>query len=156
LCTPKKQISAGIANPSTAKWFNTAAFSAAPLYTFGNAGLGIIEGPGTFAINTSLSKKFYIKEQKSLQFRWETFNTTNRANYSNPTTALSSSSYGKITSAGNPRNMQLAVRLRSYAFDDEEEEIVIRCIGAPIFDGRQRVIAAADEISKARVKDFRT
>ena len=71
---------------------------------------GIIEGPGTFAINTSLSKRFYIKEQKNLQFRWETFNTTNRVNYSNPTTALSSGNYGKITSAGSPRTMQLALK----------------------------------------------
>jgi DNA-binding IclR family transcriptional regulator len=35
------------------------------------------------------------------------------------------------------------VRRRGYAIDDEEIELGIRCIGAPIFDGDHQVIAAA-------------
>lgn len=34
------------------------------------------------------------------------------------------------------------VREQGYALDDEEDEIGLRCIGAPVFDGRQRVVAA--------------
>ena len=34
------------------------------------------------------------------------------------------------------------VRERGYALDDEEEEINVRCIGAPIFDSHHRAIAA--------------
>jgi DNA-binding IclR family transcriptional regulator len=34
------------------------------------------------------------------------------------------------------------VREDGYAFDDEEDEIGVRCIGVPVFDSRQQVIAA--------------
>ena len=34
------------------------------------------------------------------------------------------------------------VRKQGYALDDEEDEIGLRCIGAPVFDARQRVVAA--------------
>jgi DNA-binding IclR family transcriptional regulator len=34
------------------------------------------------------------------------------------------------------------IRRTGYSLDDEEEEIGVRCIGAPIFDGAQKVVAA--------------
>ena len=34
------------------------------------------------------------------------------------------------------------IRLQGYAVDDEEEEIGIRCVGAPIFNGKGEVIAS--------------
>ena len=34
------------------------------------------------------------------------------------------------------------VRSQGYAIDDEENEQGIRCLGAPIFDGRGRAVAA--------------
>src|SRR5207245_785976 len=35
-------------NPTWAKWFDTSAFSAQPLYTWGNEGRNVINGPGTW------------------------------------------------------------------------------------------------------------
>lgn len=99
-----------IDNPSPARWFNTAAFKTPALYTFGSSGLGTVEGPGTFAINMCLAKNFHITEQKYFQFRWEAFNTTNRVNYGSPNTTVNSSTFGKITSAGNARYMQFGLK----------------------------------------------
>jgi hypothetical protein len=100
----------GISNASPNAWFNTAAFSAPALYTFGNSGIGLLEGPGVFQLNTSLSKNFNITEQKFFQFRWEAYNLTNRVNYNNPTTTLTSSNFGKITGSGAARYMQVALK----------------------------------------------
>lgn len=99
-----------IDSPGPNGWFNTSAFAAPLQYTFGNSGIGIIEGPGNFSINTGLSKNFHITEAKYFQFRFETFNTTNRVNYSNPSTSLTSATYGRITSAGAARYMQLGLK----------------------------------------------
>ncbi|MGH9627563.1 MAG: TonB-dependent receptor domain-containing protein, partial [Bryobacteraceae bacterium] len=99
-----------IDNPTPQAWFNTAAFAPAPLHTFGDAGIGILEGPGLFQLNTGLSKNFFVTESKYLQFRFETFNTTNRVNYNNPSTSLTSANYGRITGAGSARYMQLGLK----------------------------------------------
>jgi hypothetical protein len=99
-----------IANPSPAMWFNTAAFAAPALYTWGSAGMGILDGPGLLQFNTALSKQFRVTEGKRLEFRWEAYNALNRVNYNNPSTNLASSQFGRITSAGTARYMQLALR----------------------------------------------
>jgi hypothetical protein len=100
----------GIDNPSPARWFNTAAFQAPPLYAFGNSGIGLIEGPGLLQFNIGLAKQFRFTESKSLEFRGEAFNALNRANYSDPDTNVASGNFGRITSANTARYMQLGLR----------------------------------------------
>jgi DNA-binding IclR family transcriptional regulator len=52
------------------------------------------------------------------------------------------------------------IRELGYALDDEEDEIGLRCIGAPVFDNTERVVAAISvsgttvQISTARVQTF--
>jgi hypothetical protein len=46
-----------------------------------------------------------------MQFRAEFFNLFNHANFSNPTTTLSSGSFGSITGAADPRIVQFALKL---------------------------------------------
>ena len=60
----------------------------------------------------ALFKTFDILEKAHLEFRAEAFNAFNHTNPSNPNTSLSSSSYGKITGALDPRIMELALRLK--------------------------------------------
>lgn len=102
--------SPAVSNPTTSAWFNTKAFVRPALYTFGSAGLGIIEGPGMIQFNTALSKRFAVGDNKDFQFRWEAFNALNKVNYGNPSTNVASGVFGRITSAGTARYMQLALR----------------------------------------------
>jgi hypothetical protein len=104
-----------LSNPSPSAWFNTAAFAAPGQYTFGNSGIGILEGPGAFQLNTSLSKNFNLTEQKYFQFRWEAYNLTNRVNYDAPSssnggTTLTSGNFGRLISAQPARYMQVALK----------------------------------------------
>src|SRR5581483_8076860 len=41
------------------------------------------------------------------------------------------------------------IRLRGYALDDEEEEIGVRCLGAPIFNANREAIAALSVVGDA-------
>ena len=55
------------------RWFNTdafAAFSPAP-QAFGNAGVGIMRGPGLANFDFTLAKNFRIDDRRSVQFRTE-------------------------------------------------------------------------------------
>jgi hypothetical protein len=73
-------------------------------------------GPGYASGDVAIQKSIQLGESKSLNFRAEFFNITNRANYYNPISELSldgfnlNSDFGKIKSAKEPRQIQLAVR----------------------------------------------
>ena len=62
-----------------------------------------IRGPGIFQLDTGLTRKFAIREGQSVEFRAEAFNLTNHVNPNNPSLLLNSQTFGKITSAGDPR-----------------------------------------------------
>lgn len=96
-----------------AQWFNTAAFVVNAPGTFGNAGRNIISGPGRLDYTFGLFKSIPIRESHRLQFRAEVFNFLNRVNLGNPNMNRSSGNFGKITSAGAPRVVQMALK---YAF----------------------------------------
>ena len=68
---------------STEEWFNTAALrGAARRPTFGLLGRNTLVGPGLFNIDTTLSKKFKVRERYRVEIRAEAFNLTNTPNYS--------------------------------------------------------------------------
>jgi hypothetical protein len=53
-----------------------------------------------------------VKEKKlNLQFRLESFNATNTPAFGQPNAVLNSPSAGTITSAGDPRRVQLGLKL---------------------------------------------
>jgi hypothetical protein len=99
-----------LSNPSAAAWFNTAAFAAPPPYTFGNSGVGILQGPSFSDLDASLMKNFHVTESKYFQFRWELFNSLNHVNLGPVNTTLNQPTTGKILSAGDARQMQLALK----------------------------------------------
>jgi hypothetical protein len=93
-------------------WFNLSAFTVVPdtAYRYGNSGRNILEGPGSATVNFALSKQFHIRERFRTQFRWETFNVFNRANFQQPANALDKANAGTITNAAPGRQMQLGLR----------------------------------------------
>jgi hypothetical protein len=100
-----------ISNPTAHHWFNTNAFAPAPQYQYGNSGIGIVDGPGFFQVDTSLAKNVYLSEAKYFQFRWESFNLANRANLGNPDTTVGDQSFGVISATGGAaRYMQFGLK----------------------------------------------
>lgn len=93
------------------RWFNTAAFAFPNPGSFGNAGRNILTGPGLASWNLSLMKDFTLAEHTRLQFRAETFNAFNRANFDLPGNFVGAANYGRIASAQNARLIQLGLKL---------------------------------------------
>jgi hypothetical protein len=95
------------------EWFNTNVFSYPAEYTIGNAGRGIIGGPHVIDTDVNLAKRFKLpwREGMSLEFRGEFFNAFNHPQFNNPDVNLGDANFGKITSAINPRQGQLALKL---------------------------------------------
>ncbi|HEX8000924.1 MAG TPA: TonB-dependent receptor [Pyrinomonadaceae bacterium] len=98
-------------NPTTGQWFNTAAFAFPARGTFGNAGRNILEGPGYQNVNASLIKNTALSERFNLQLRAELFNLFNHPNFNLPDNFLGSPTFGRITSAREPRHIQFGVKL---------------------------------------------
>lgn len=98
-------------SPSTLQWFNTAAFAFPAPGTFGDAGRNILDGPGFQNVNTALVKNTRFNERVNLQFRAEAFNLFNHPNFNLPDNFLGSPTFGRITSARDPRHIQFGLKL---------------------------------------------
>lgn len=99
-----------LSNRTTKEWFNTAAYAKQATGTFGNAGSYSIEGPGSFTFDADLSRGFKIRENQTFTVRFEAFNVLNHPVFNSPTVTLTSSNFGKILAANNPRILQGAVK----------------------------------------------
>ena len=94
------------------RWFNTDAF--VPFVpspqAFGDAGVGIMRGPGVVNFDFTLAKNFPINGQRYIQFRTEFFNAFNHANFGPPNIARDSSGFGQILNAANARIIQFGLK----------------------------------------------
>jgi len=100
-----------LSNRTTEQWFNTSAFAFPAPGTFGNAGRNILDGPGFQTVNVSLMKNTALSERFKLQFRAEAFNLFNHPNFNLPDNFLGSPTFGRITSARDPRHIQFGLKL---------------------------------------------
>jgi hypothetical protein len=100
-------------------WFNPAAFASPAPGSFGDFHRNSIYGPGILNFNMSLFKNFNFTENTRIQLRLEAFNVFNHTQWANinnslsaPTNGTSFANYagssGQITSARDPRQLQLA------------------------------------------------
>jgi TonB dependent receptor-like, beta-barrel len=97
---------------STARWFNTAAFTQAPQFTLGNASRNPVVGPSYHALDVMLGKTFPIKEQIGVEFRAEAFNVTNTPSLMAPNTNFGNAAFGTITRAFDPRVFEFVMKLQ--------------------------------------------
>ena len=93
-------------------YINPAAFTNAPVATFGNLSRTLdMRGPGQANWDMSVFKNFVIKERVKAQFRTEALNAMNTPLFYGPNVSFGSTSFGKITSQANfSRQLQLALR----------------------------------------------
>ena len=94
------------------RFLDVNAFAVQALNTPGNSQRNVALGPKLFNINFSLTKRIAITDRQAVDFRFEAFNAFNTVNFSNPATGFGAASFGQITSAGDARQVQLAVRYR--------------------------------------------
>src|ERR1039458_8742680 len=96
---------------SPSAWFNTKAFAAQPANTYGNLGRNVLHAPGRTSLDLAIHREFTPREGMHLQFRFETFNLTNTPPFAAPNAGFGNANFGTITSAGLPRNVQVALKL---------------------------------------------
>lgn len=101
----------GDTNPRDGKaYFNASLFSNEQLGQFGTARRRFFHGPGLNNFNMALSKTTAITESKELQLRFEAFNLFNHAQFYNPGGEINSSTFGVVTTARDPRIMQIGAK----------------------------------------------
>jgi hypothetical protein len=114
------------AGQSRTQFFNPAAFATTPAGAgrFGNAGVGILQGPGTEAVSLGLAKTYKMGERTRLRFESTFTNVLNHTNFAPPSilqvgtsaSASASNGFGALSApqtaenAGN-RTGQAALRI---------------------------------------------
>jgi len=91
--------------------FDPSAFALPAAFTFGNAPRNLLTGPKSVVTDLSLMKNFPIGGGAQFQFRAELFNAFNTVNYGNPNGVFNSTSFGRISSAGSMRQVQLGGKI---------------------------------------------
>jgi len=100
-----------LSSPGVTEWFDVTAFAQPATYQFGNEGVGVIRAPGTFSSDISIQRRFRVRERANLQVRGEFFNFPNHTNFGLPNTTFGAPTFGQVTSAGSPRQIELGMRL---------------------------------------------
>ena len=108
---------------STLQYFTPLVFARPANGTLGTFGRNALTGPGYANWDISLYKTTHITERVTAQLRMETFNTFNHTQFSNPgsginapnpntlITPATAGTTGLVTSARDPRNMQLGLKI---------------------------------------------
>ena len=100
------------ANKTKAEWFNPAAFTTPPFYTYGTSGYNMLRGPGYQNWDLNLTKNTTIWREYQLQLRAEAFNAFNHPNFGAPgATITNPSTFGVISSViSESRTMEFGVK----------------------------------------------
>jgi hypothetical protein len=93
------------------QYFSTGAFSAPAAFTLGSASRNPVRGPGYRNLDLALIRRVPVSPSTSLEFRVEAFDVMNWPFLGAPNGSFGSAAFGTITSAGDPRVVQLAFKL---------------------------------------------
>ena len=94
------------------QWFNPGAFLAPPAGQFGTASRNSIEGPGTKAVDVSLSRTVPLGDTRSFEARVTAANALNIVSFSGIDTVLNSPTFGQVTGASTMRTLSVFARYR--------------------------------------------
>lgn len=95
---------------TTAQYFNVAAFAITPQFQLGTCSRNPVRGPSYQDTDLALIKRMTITERYSVDFRAEVFNLTNTPPLGAPSVVAGAAGFGSITSAGDPRVLQMALK----------------------------------------------
>ncbi len=87
-----------------------------PIGRFGNSGVGILTGPGTFSWNAGLQKRILLSETVSFRLEGSFTNLPNWTNLGDPNLNIADNNFGRITGSrgvdfGGGRTGQVSLRL---------------------------------------------
>jgi hypothetical protein len=97
---------------TTARWFDTVAFTQAQQFTIGNSSRNPVVGPGYGSADVMLGKHFSLTERVRAEFRAEAFNVTNTPPLGNPNGSFGTVAFGSITTALDPRVFELVLKVQ--------------------------------------------
>jgi len=99
---------------TVAQWFDTSCFVRRAVATTGggpgSAGRNTIRGPGLVSTDLSLFKNLDVARNQRIQIRVEVFNAFNQVRLNNPSAAIGTANFGRITSAGDGRVIQFGLK----------------------------------------------
>jgi hypothetical protein len=109
----------------TLQYLNPAAFTQNAPGTFGSLGRNVARTPGLLSFDASVDRIFALRERFKLDVRADAFNVINHTNFASPSqtgiqipgiatgvsSALNATTFGRITSAGDPRILQFSLKL---------------------------------------------
>jgi len=93
------------------RWFDTTCFVLSAPNTYGNEGVHFLDTDGIQNIDISMFKTFRMGERIRLELRGEFFNALNIVNFGRPNSGLESAIFGRVTTALDPRIVQVAGKL---------------------------------------------
>ena len=93
-----------------ARWFNTGAFATANQFSLGTASRNPVGGPSYRNVDLSVMRLIRTGSNRVVELRAEVFNLLNTVNYGAPAAMFGAANFGTITSALDPRVVQLAVK----------------------------------------------
>jgi hypothetical protein len=91
-------------------FLDPSAYAAPTAGTFGNAGIGIVPGPGMSRLDFSLVKQFHLSESRWFEVRAEAFNLSNTPIFGSPVRTITSTTFGQIRGSQGERNVELAAK----------------------------------------------
>ena len=107
-----------VANPGPAQWFNPAAFDQPEDFTMGNASRTLpgLSNPGVHSFDLSVSKRFSISAERTLELSVEAFDALNHADWNQPDPIIGPASApnlnaGKIIGSHGGRVIQVGARV---------------------------------------------
>jgi hypothetical protein len=93
------------------RWFNTAAFAIAPQFTIGSASRNPVRGPAYRDLDVAVLRRIPMASRdRALELRAEIFNLFNSVNLGAPAAVAGAANFGTITTALDPRVVQVAVK----------------------------------------------
>ena len=93
-------------------FFNTAAFEIAPQFTLGTSSRNPVRGPAYRNLDLAFARNIPVTRKYSAELRVEVFNALNTVQLGAPNGVAGSAAFGTITTAFDPRVVQLAFKFR--------------------------------------------